>query len=206
MEELIVEKARSLFFTYGLRSISMDDLAKEAGVSKKTVYQVVADKNDLVMKVAHQLVHCFSEGLEHCRIHAPNAVAEVAMQARLPFAELTAISPTFFYDLEKFFPEAWLLITQQREEETLPYFRRNLQRGIAEGLFREAVDLELAPQIRLQQLRSALYPGALTTLQADVQQLVRRLTRFYLYAVTNAKGSKLIEKYLNENIIIKEER
>lgn len=199
MEELILGKAKALFFNYGLKSISMDDLARDAGVSKKTVYGVVADKNELVMKVAHQLVQCFSDGLEHCRTHSKNAVAEVALQAMLPFAELTTISPSFFYDLEKFFPEAWQQVTQHREHGLLPHIRRNLDRGIAEGLYHVDIDLELTPQIRLQQLQSVLYPGPFTALQPDLQQLVKRLTRFYLQAITNSKGSKMIEQYLKDS-------
>ena len=182
----------------------MDDVAKEAGVSKKTVYQVVADKNELVMQVARQLVACHNAELVSCREAAADAVEEVALEAKLPFATLAAINHSFFYDLEKFFPEAWQIMMQHRQNDLLPHIQANLERGKKEGLYREDTDLELVPEIRLQQLQAALYPGSFAALQPNLQVLIKCLTRFYLHGITNCNGSKLIDKYLNENNTTKE--
>ena len=206
MEAQILNKARDLFFSYGLKSVSMDDLAKEAGVSKKTVYQVVADKNELVMRVAQQLVQCHDEGLAQCRRQAANAVEEVVLQAKMPFTALAAINHSFFYDLEKFFPEAWQLLMRHRNDHLLPHIIANLGRGIAEGLYREDIDMELTPQIRLQQLQSALQPGSFTSLMSNLPELINRLTRFYLHSIANAKGRKLINTYFNNTNNTKLER
>lgn len=199
MEELILGKARELFFSYGLKRISMDDLARRAGVSKKTIYQVVADKQELVMKVVRQLVQGHDECLAHCRRSADNAVHEAVLQARQPFAALAAINCSFFYDLEKFFPEAWQLVQQHRNDQLEPHIIANLGRGIAEGLYRDNLDVELTADIRLQQLQSVVLPGPF----ANQPFLLERLTGFYLHGITNSRGSSLIETYLKEENLIK---
>lgn len=199
MEAQILNKARDLFFSYGLKSVSMDDLAKEAGVSKKTIYQLVADKAELVTKVAAHLMESHKEEMEHCFATAQNAVEEVALQTDVSFAPLASIRYSFFYDMEKFFPQAWQLMVHGRQQNLLPNITRNLKRGIQEGLYRPDLDLEMTPLIRLQQLQSALEPGAFPDLQNNQQLLLQRLTRFYLHGITSANGSELIKKYLTEN-------
>lgn len=199
MEEQILNKARDLFFCYGLKSVSMDDLAKEAGVSKKTIYQLVADKAELVLKVATHLLNSHKEEMEYCFKTAQNAVEEVAMQTDISFAPLASIRYSFFYDMEKFFPQAWQLMVHNRQQHLVPNILRNLKRGMEEGVYRPDLDLEIIPQIRLQQLQSALQPGSFPDLQNNQQLLLQRLTRFYLHGIASEKGSSLITKYLNEN-------
>jgi AcrR family transcriptional regulator len=199
MEAQILNKARDLFFSYGLKSVSMDDLAKEAGVSKKTIYQLVADKADLVTKVACHLMQHHKEEMERCCKDARNAVEEVALQTDISFAPLAAIRYSFFYDMEKFFPQAWQLVVQNRQQHFLPNIIRNLKRGMQEGLYRSNLDLEIIPHIRLQQLQSVLQPGTFPDLHNNPQLLLQRLTRFYLHGIANEKGALLIPEYLTEN-------
>jgi AcrR family transcriptional regulator len=199
MEAQILNKARDLFFCYGLKSVSMDDLAKEAGVSKKTIYQLVADKADLVMKVATHLLQSYTEEMEQCFTTAQNAVEEVALQTDLSFAPLASIRYSFFYDMEKFFPQAWQLVIHNRQQHLVPNILRNLNRGMEEGVYRQDLDLEILPQIRLQQLQSALQPGTFPDLHYNQQLLLQRLTRFYLHGITSEKGVQLISKYITEN-------
>lgn len=199
MEELIVGKASDLFFAYGLKSISMDDLAKDAGVSKKTIYQFVADKKELVIKVAQHLVQRHSDVVADSYATAANAVEEVALQARQTLVCLAPVRYSFFYDMERFYPEGWQLVQQYRQQQLLPCIIRNLERGISEGLFRPDIDLELTPHIRLQQLDSVLRPGAFSAFQNNMQQLMERLTRFYLHGITSPAGNLLIDKYLQAN-------
>ncbi|HEX2533012.1 MAG TPA: TetR/AcrR family transcriptional regulator [Chitinophagaceae bacterium] len=196
MEALILDRASTLFFTYGLKSISMDELARVVGASKKTLYQFVSDKNELVRKVVRQLVSIHQKNLERIVAEAADAVEEVLLQASLPFTSMTWINPSFYYDLERFFPEVWTDLVRYRQEDLLPFISRNLERGIREGIYRADLDRELVPQIRLQQLHSVLDPGAWLTKPMDPQQLIARLTRFYLQAITNGRGQLLLEKQI----------
>lgn len=206
MEELILARAKTLFFTYGLKSVSMDDLARAAGVSKKTVYQFFADKQELVRKVAGQLIACHHQAWARSRAEARNAVEEVFLQVQLPFAALAEVHPSFFYDLEKFFPLSWQLVTRHRDETLVPFIEGNLQRGIGEGLYRADVDRPLATYIRLQQWQSVLQPAGLRAPVAEPRQLLHRLTRFYLQAITNGKGRGRIDPCFQQTTLYKLEQ
>jgi AcrR family transcriptional regulator len=199
MEEVIINKARDLFFSYGLKSVSMDDLARKSGTSKKTIYQLVADKNELVDKVVEDLVRCHTEALGQCTAEARNAVEEVMLRGRVPFVTLASVNRNFFYELEKFFPFAWSRLITHRRQVMVPAIVANLERGVSEGHYRGDLNKNLIAGIRLQQIITALDPKEFTGQNISTQQLMNDLTEFYLHAITNNKGKQLLNKYLNGN-------
>ncbi|GAA4325669.1 helix-turn-helix domain-containing protein [Flaviaesturariibacter amylovorans] len=199
MEALILDKARELFFAYGLKSVSMDDIARLSGISKKTLYQHFADKQELVDRVVAGLLATHTEKAGDCAAKARNAVAEVALQVRVPFRLLAGISPGFFYELERYFPATWMQLLEYRRTCMTPRIVANLRRGQREGLYRDEVPEALAVEIRLQQLRTALNPAGFTERRTEPTGLIRALTEFYLQAIGTAKGRKLINEHFNPN-------
>lgn len=196
MEGVIINKAKELFFTYGFKSVSMDDLAKGAGVSKKTIYQLVADKSELVEKVVDDLARQHAEALIVCRQQARDAVEEVLLQARIPFATIASVNVSFFYELEKFFPFVWEKMKAHKEKDIIPAIVHNLERGIAEEYYRKGLDFALLADIRVQQLTNALNPRNFTDRKTDTQALMNELTRYYLHSIVTTKGTRLLNKYL----------
>ena len=202
MGELILTKARELFFSYGLRSVSMDDLAKLAGISKKTIYQSFEDKNALVNRIVEDLVDCHHQLCKACQLEAVDAIDEVFKQSSAPFETWASVTPGFFYELEKFFPEAWKKLEQHRERVMKPGIIKNLERGIAEGLYRDDMNLSFIADLRIQQLIHALQPNGFTSQKISVGQVMQELTLFYLHGISTEKGTRRITKYLknrNEN-------
>jgi AcrR family transcriptional regulator len=202
MGEVILKKAKELFFSYGLKSVSMDDLAKQAGISKKTIYQVYADKNELINKIVEDLIHCHHRLLEECRGTAKDAVDEVLKQASRSSDTWAMVNQTFFFELEKSFPEAWQKLEQHKQKVLLPGIIKNLEKGVDEELYRDDVDVVFTADIRLHQLSSALQPGKFSIRRTNVNQLVEQLTAFYLHGITTEKGKKRLYKYVknrNEN-------
>jgi AcrR family transcriptional regulator len=195
----LVAKARTLFCSYGLKSVSMDDLARLSGTSKKTIYQHVSDKNELVEKVVEDLIHCHKEAMEESSAAAKDAVQELVLKCRAPFVTLSSINWNFFYELEKFFPAAWQKLMIHRQQVMLPSIKKNLERGIQEGLYREDLDIELVALVRLQQIATALNPRDFTPNTTDAQKLMNDLTAFYLHGIVTTKGKRLINLYLKNN-------
>jgi AcrR family transcriptional regulator len=202
MGEMILTKAKELFFSYGLKSISMDDLAKSAGVSKKTIYQFYSDKNELVAQVAQDLVHCHHRLFSDSRNSAIDAIDEVLKQSDEPFDTWATVTPGFFHELRKYFPEAWSRVEQHRQKVLLPGITSNLQKGIAEGFYREDLNIGFTAGMRIHQLQTALQPGVFAGVKMNVSQVMKELTNFYLHGISTDKGKKLLNKYLknrNEN-------
>lgn len=197
--ETIIKKASELFFAYGVRSISMDDVAKSSGTSKKTLYQLVADKNELVDKVVEGFISCQAAAITPGAFEAKNAVEEVLKQTQSLFSVLSSVNISFFYDLEKFFPGAWQKLIEHKDKATLPCIIKNLERGIEEGLFRADLDIPFTAEVRLQQITTALHPDILTDKTRDAQKRMTALTDFYLHSITTVKGRQWIKKLNNKN-------
>lgn len=202
MGELILTKAKELFFSYGVKSVSMDDLAKLSGVSKKTIYQCFADKAELINQIVEDLIQCHHEQFLACKATANDAVEEVMMQSDEPFATWASVNQSFFFELEKSVPQAWKKIEEHRKEVYLPGVIQNLKRGIKEGLYREDLDILFTANIRIHQLTSVLQSNAFTNKRMSASLAIKELTNFYLHGITTEKGKKILNKYLknrNEN-------
>lgn len=202
MGEVILSKAKELFFSYGLKSVSMDDLAKLAGISKKTIYQFYADKAELVNRIVDELLQCHSQLAIECQSDAKDAVDEVLKQSGKSFDTWATVNQSFFFELERSFPEAWQKLEQHRQKFFRPAIIKNLERGMDEEVYRQEIDTEFVADVRLHQLTSALQPMAFTNRRTSVAQLVSDLTIFYLHGITTEKGKKQLNKYLknrNEN-------
>ncbi len=200
MEELIINKAKELFFFYGVKSVSMDDLAKAAGISKKTIYQYFSDKSEVLDSVINRLIEDHSQRFIECHKQSTNAVEEVISQSTAPFNLLAGITYTFFHELEKSFPAAWQKLMDYRQRTVVPAITRNLKRGIQENLFRSDLNIPFVAQIRLQQLNTALNPAVFGEAESDPINMMNEFTSFYLHGITNEQGKKLIKNYLkNKN-------
>ena len=194
---LIKENARELFFSYGLKSVSMDDIAKKAGVSKRTIYEFFEDKNELVDEIVHDLMRSYSTLFKTSQSTAEDSIDEVIKQDNELLEIWTSIRPGFFYDLERTFPEA----SEQLEQYKLIILKGiilNLRRGKKEGNYREDIDIALVSDLRFHQLMNIMKPDQLTSHELNVTQLARECTVLYLHSITTAKGKKLLEKYLNK--------
>jgi AcrR family transcriptional regulator len=202
MGELIVTKARELFFSYGLKSVSMDDVARQAGISKKTIYQSFSDKAELVHTIVNELVACHHRLFGDCQVTASDAIDEVLKQSATPFDTWAAVTPGFFYELQKFFPEVWRKLEHHKQNVLLPGIIANLERGKREDVYRDNLPVAFIADIRIHQLTTVLQPQVFTTQRMSVNQLMNELTLFYLNGITTEKGKKLLTKYAknrNEN-------
>ena len=111
----IFEKARKLFFSIGIRNTTMDELAKEIGISKKTLYKEFQNKADIVhFCVEHELKN-EDIALQEIFLKTDNAIEELLFTAERIHAELKQFHPSITQDLMKFYPESWALIEHHRD-------------------------------------------------------------------------------------------
>jgi AcrR family transcriptional regulator len=198
MEELILNNASGLFFSYGLKSVSMDDLARQTGVSKKTIYQFYTDKNELVNTIVDKLLLCHSGLFKKCEAIAKDPIDEVLKQVSESFPAWATINPAFFFELQRSFPAAWLKLEHHKQEFVRPGIIRNLEKGMQKSLYR-AVDVPFTADIRLRQLQDALEPASFTRRRTNSGGLIHDFTMFYLHAITTDKGKRSLSNYLTKN-------
>ena len=107
IKDRILFGAQDLFFKYGIKSITMDDIAKHLAVSKKTIYQFFADKNELVETLLSESLKRDENELRQIQKDSENVIEEVLSLMKHMGNMFSKVHPNIFYDLQKYHPEAW---------------------------------------------------------------------------------------------------
>ena len=190
----IREKARELFLRYGIRSVSMDDIAAQLGMSKKTIYQYFADKNELVMEVMEEeIVAMKTECLQDSQ-QATNAVDEIFIMVDRITEQFRNMNPVIIYDLEKFHVRAYQRFLEYRNKFLLDIIRKNLEWGVKDGLYRPEIDVELLAKFRLESMMVAFNIDLFPPSKYNLAQVTKEIIEHFVFGVASPKGYKLILK------------
>ena len=194
-KERILLKAHELFNRYGIRSVSMDDIAAQLGMSKKTLYQYYADKDELVNAVFSGIMDHNKKECTGCRSNGENAIHEVFLSFDMLEGMLSEMNPSILFDMQKYHPSAFRKFEDYRNNFLYGLIRENIERGIKEELYRSDVDVEILTRYRLFSIMisfdSDVFPANKTKLVYIEQQLLEH----YLWGLATNKGQKLIQKY-----------
>jgi TetR/AcrR family transcriptional regulator, cholesterol catabolism regulator len=191
----IREKAKELFLRYGIRSVSMDDIANQLGMSKKTIYQYFTDKNELVDAVVDEEVTDMQSDCLKSSETAHDPIEEIFLTVDQIIEQLANMNPMVLYDLEKFHVRAYQRFMEHRNRFLLQIIKKNLEWGIREELYRSDIDVDVLSKFRLESIMIPfnidLYPPSKYKL-ADVSKII---IEHYVFGVASLKGHKLILKY-----------
>ena len=195
LKTYILTEIDMLFSRYGIRSVTMDDIAKHLGMSKKTIYQHFSDKNKLVItlmksKIASQ-VCIIDKGFEGVE----NAVHELFVAVDNLEEMLSNTNPTLFFDLQKYYPAAWALFKDFKEYVLYEKVLDNLKRGIEEQYYRAEINLEIIARMRIEQIDMAFNQMVFSVQKFSTSQVIRELTDHFLYGICTDKGQKLISDF-----------
>lgn len=205
LEKILRESAR-LFMKYGIRSLSMDDICRELGMSKKTLYQYVESKSDLIARL---LQYNFDD---HIKIVHPlirdehNAIDVLLAVSRKVCLDMQNFHPSTIFDLQKYYPEIYKNHYDAKMIAIYNDIKANINRGIAEGLYRDDMDEELVARLYVQKLEDVHDPGFLASMATDVASYAKVFHVMFdnhIRGICNATGLAYYEKqkqYLNFNI------
>ena len=196
----IIDKATSIFLKYGVKSVTMDDMARELGMSKKTLYTYFKDKNDLVVQI---LTVKTQADQQHCLEiigEAENAIDEMFLVNQFVSAMMKNVHPSVFYDLKKFHPEAMAILHQHKWTFVKNTILKNLKRGKEEGLYRVELPDELVAIIYVGATDLVSGGEAFSGLDKTTEQVFYEIMKFQMHGFVNEKGLA----YLQEQILRKE--
>lgn len=196
MKERILETALRLFSTYGIKSITMQDIARECGISKKTVYEHFSDKTDLVDEVVTFMTETHCNKLEECISSGRDAIEELVLSLRQIELQVKSINPVLLFELEKYHPSAWKSIQAFKDDFVGRSIRENLERGIREGLFRSNMNIDIITHLRLMQIESAYNPRYFPAAQFDLHEVMVQVTEHYIHGIATPEGHRRIETYM----------
>lgn len=193
-KEHVINQSDMLFCRNGIKSVTMDDIARQLGVSKKTIYHQFSDKNEIVVELMRAKMENQVILMETCINNSKNAVHEVFLAVTQMGELLSNINPVLFHDLQKYHPQAWQYYVTFREKKLFGMINTNLKRGIAEGFYRQEINSEILTWMRIGQIDTVfsqtVYPD-----HFNISALMTEITEHFLYGVCSAAGFKLIGEY-----------
>jgi len=199
IDQRLLSRATELFFQLGVRGVTMDEIARNLGISKKTIYQYYSNKAEMVNAVAISYFEEERRIFDQISKEAEDAIDEILRILHWSLSAFDNMSPNLVLEIEKYYPEAWEHFEQFQQEYLLAKIRQNLEWGIREGLFRQELDVNLVSRIRLVQIINYIKPFHFSSegyLQSDIQKASVDL---YLHSILSLEGLKEYQKRVNTN-------
>jgi AcrR family transcriptional regulator len=201
VRERILETALKMFRTYGVKGVTMFDIARDCGISKKTVYEHFVDKQSLVDEGMQQMLNnhtaYFNEGLQI----TTNAIEELVRNMRYIVSLARTLNPVLLYEIQKYHPDTWRNIENFRSDGVLCNIKANLKRGMTEGLYRQNLHVDIVARMRQLQLEAAFDPVPYPADKFEMHVVMEQVTAHFILGIATIKGHKLVNQYLQ----IKEE-
>lgn len=193
--ERIKARAKEMFMQYGLRSVSMDDIAGSLGLSKKTLYRFYEDKDALVGSVIREMLMHNQDCCSADKERADNAVHEIFLAMDFMHEIFRSMNPALVFDMQKYHPAAFAKFAKHKNDFLFNVIRENIQRGISEELYRPEIMVDVVARFRTESMMLPFNPEFLSKLKQSLAEVEDELMLYFLYGLVTPKGYKLAEKY-----------
>lgn len=194
MKEKIIKKATDMFLKLGFKSVTMDDIACEMCISKKTIYKYFSNKEKLIeegTEVVHQKIHALMDEVVSKNFNA----IEENFEMRKMFKEMfQSFDHSPAYQLKKHYPEIYEKMMENEIQDCHRVFSQNIVKGIEQGLYRAETDVEAATKFYYTLIFSI---NENTQLEKDAYNLEGKALEYHTRAIATEKGIIELEKQLS---------
>ncbi len=199
MKDEILHKATELFITLGFKSVTMDDIANEMGISKKTIYLHFENKTKLVEATTMYMFNLISHGIDCICALEKNPIEEIYDIKAFVMEHLKDEKSSPQYQLQKYYPKIYMTLKNKQFEVMKDCVLENLERGIKLGLYREIIDVQFITRIYFSGIISIkdkdLFPDELFS----IKTLMEYYLEYHLRGICTAKGLNLLSQITNSN-------
>ena len=193
----IVEQAKNLFKARGIRGVTMDDIARELGMSKKTLYQYFKNKADIVHHVTMAHFEIETCQISDARNKAKDPLEEMVIILKSFSKTFKEIPASMVYEVQKYYPKAWGLFHDFKNTHMVEAVHRNLEQGQQMGLYRKDLDIEIVTKIRIEQIVMVFNPTLFPPAEYDLTKVSIEMFSLFLHGLVTSEGKKLLYQYLN---------
>ena len=197
-KQRIQKAAHDLVMQYGIRSVSMDDIAANQGMSKKTIYQYFKDKDELVEAVVDDIIDTNQYACKADIERSENAVHEIFLVMDMMAEMFKSMNPSILFDMQKYHPAAFLKFQKHRNDYIYNVCRQNLERGIAEELYRPEISVDILARYRVETMLTAFNPEFQRSVKQSLLKIEEEIITHYLFGLVSLKGYKLVLKYMEQ--------
>ncbi|MCE2708986.1 MAG: TetR/AcrR family transcriptional regulator [Bacteroidota bacterium] len=195
----ILDVATEQFARFGVRTITMEDLARQVGISKKTIYQEFEDKKDLVKEVFARILEEDRRRLAFIAEQGDGVIEHLVQTSKMMRERLTSINPLVILEVQKYFPEAWKIFESFKEETIQTDLVKVLEKGKELGYFRKEIDSKVLAKVRISQITSAFDPRSFADVEYNLVEEQMIILDHFLHGIFTEKGR---EAYLFQQNIL----
>ena len=196
MREKILDKAGEMFLNLGFKSVTMDDIANEMGVSKKTIYAHYKNKTELIIEVTDSLFCTISEGIDVIHEQQKNPIIELFDIKRFVMEHLKNEKSSPQYQLQKYYPNIFQGLKKKQFEFMQNSIKENLERGLEQELFRTNINTEFISRIYFFGMMAIKDDELFPESQFSKVELMDNYLEYHLKGICTQKGIEVIEKQL----------
>ncbi len=195
VKKRIIEESLKLFMKYGVKSITMNEIAQSCGISKRTLYENFEDKDEL-LSICVKTMNAHSRNENQLLEDKSKSVLDFFMQSVQQLGEKTSqVNPTFFRELHKFHPNIAKEQLEHVENTVIPHMTALIQKGIAEGVFRTDINIELIIRLLLSQFDHIINSDFIEKVKVPVPQIFQTVILHFVRSIATQKGLKNIEAF-----------
>jgi AcrR family transcriptional regulator len=196
----IIETASQVFLRLGIRSVNMDDMAKHLRISKKTLYQHVKDKNDLVERVVESIGQEHNRCISSIQEESLNAIDESYRITEYVAGILQEIHPSVHFDLEKYHPKAWQEMQDFEKRTILGCMTNNIEQGVREGLYRDDLNIPIIVRVYLSRFDVCFDGELFPPSEYSFPEVQWEIFRYHIRGIASEKGLKYLNKKVKREL------
>jgi AcrR family transcriptional regulator len=191
--QYILEQVGRLYHRYGIKSVTMDDVAKQLGISKKTVYEFFKDKEDLLKQVLlfeHEH-HCgFLNAIEDKNLNAVEELFEVYKMINTMFRDF---NPSMEYDIRKYYPNLFLKVREIRRKRMYESVYSNMNKGKREGLYRKELNSKIISKLHVFHSENFFDTDMFTQEELSSFKMFHEIFVYHIHGILSHEGRVFFE-------------
>lgn len=198
MKERILAEAERLFWKYGVRSVTMEDIARQLGISKKTIYQHFTDKEQILYQVIQEKTGRNQSEMDCMVVETDNPVEEILGVLNMMRNQADQVSPNLLIDIKKYYPQAFALFRQYKEGHIMRSILENIQKGISQGIYRSDINPTILARLRVEQIELAFNHDLFPSDQYSMHDVQAELMHHFVRGMLTEKGFTIYNQYVNQ--------
>ena len=184
----ILEQTTMLFMQYGIKSLTMDDIARHLGISKKTLYQSFSDKAELVLKGILAHMNQEQDALEKINEQCENAIDEMFMISQHVSQHIQRMHPSILFDLEKYYPQAFKEFQNYQFKYIMGCISRNIEAGISQGLYRKNINIPVVAGLYVGRMDILFDQTLFPSSKYSLKDVYFEAIRYHIRGIASEKG------------------
>jgi AcrR family transcriptional regulator len=195
IRDKIIEESALLFIRYGIKSVTMDDIARHLSISKKTIYQFFTDREEIILSATKLYLKRETEELQEVERNAENAIDQLHKLSICMREKIRNLNQRLLFDLEKYHDSAWQEFLKYKRETVFDSLIRIMNKGIKEGYFRSDIQPEILARLRVEQIELSFRDDVFPSKEFKLSDIHEQLYDHFVHGILTEKGLQLLKEY-----------